>query len=272
MLTALIKYLVIKNHGIEKQLRIAKLSKTPEQFFREIINLSLVVGIVVTLSVGLFLQSFLAVSFPFLVLLFVLSTMIAYQYFKRIPQVYIRKRQRDIDREVLFAGRYLLVKVESGMPLLNSLEDAARSYGIASKYFAEIVDDIKTGTPIEEALEHAREHSPSQYFKMILSELITSLRTGVDVSQPLRAILQQITKEQMLEIKEYAKKLNAFVMIYMVLGTVLPSLGMTMFVIVGTFLQINFTQGLAFTFLFIFAFLQYFFIAALRSMRPLVNL
>jgi len=34
------------------------------------------------------------------------------------PQVVKRRRQKEIDREVLFAGRYLLVKIESGVNII----------------------------------------------------------------------------------------------------------------------------------------------------------
>ncbi len=188
------------------------------------------------------------------------------------PRVVIRKREREINQEVLFAGRYLLVKLDSGIPLFNSLIDASSSYGIAAKYFKEIVDDINMGNPIEDALETARESCPSHYFKMILSELITSLKTGVDVSVPLRSILQQITTEQIIEIKAYGKKLNAFMMLYMVLATVMPSLGMTMFIVFAGFMGLEVGTAFIFTALLLLSFVQFIFISILRSLRPMVNL
>ncbi len=272
VLATIVRALAMRNQELEKDLRIAKISKPITEFLASAIKASLGISVALVLTAFLFMHALVPGVNPFFYLiLFLVFFSLSYSYFKRTPKVYIRKRQRDIEREVLFAGRYLLVKIESGLPLVNSLEDASRSYGIASKYFMEIVDDIKTGTPVEEALERARELSPSKYFKMILSELITSLKTGVDISVPLRSILMQITKEQMLEIKDYGKRLNAFIMIYMVVATVLPSLGMTIFIIIASFLNLPFTNTLAFTFLFIFAFVQYLFISALHSIRPLVN-
>lgn len=213
------------------------------------------VGLVLTLLV------FMAISF-FFTFLFILSS----------PKGNIRKREREINKEVLFAGRYLLVKIDSGIPLYNTLIDASKSYGVSAKYFKEIVDEIRVGTPIEEALEEARRLSPSNYFKLILTELITSLKTGVDVSNALREVLNQITKEQIIEIKKYGRKLNAFMMIYMVLATVMPSLGVTMFIVLAGFMGLDVGTQSIFAILFLLAVMQLFFLAMLRSMRPMVNL
>ena len=75
-----------------------------------------------------------------------------------------------------------------------------------------------------------------------------------------------------LEIKEYGKKLNAFIMLYMVIATVMPSLGMTIFIVIAGFLQIDIDQGFIISMLIILGFIQFLFIAALRSIRPLVNI
>ncbi|MBI4150304.1 type II secretion system F family protein [Candidatus Woesearchaeota archaeon] len=188
------------------------------------------------------------------------------------PDVQIRKRQREIEKEVLFAGRFLLVKIEAGQPFFNALEDASKAKGIAGKYFAEIVNEIKLGTPIEKALDHAVEYSPSEKFRRILWQINNSLKTGTDVGTTLRAILKQIMDEQIIEIKDYGKKLNSLAMFYMLIGVVVPALGMTMFIIVASFLDIQIT----FTYLLfaavMLAFLQFLFISLFKTIRPMVQL
>ncbi|MGM5485039.1 MAG: type II secretion system F family protein [Nanobdellota archaeon] len=262
---------------IKKLLRMANMPDKPVDFIKKAFILSsyAAFGFAVLLffvldklvfpedkgALLLTLLVFMTISFSF-TFMFVLYS----------PKVHIRRRQREINQEVLFAGRYILVKLDSGIPLYNTLIDASRSYGICAKYFKEIVDNIRIGTPIEQALNEARELTPSKYFKLILTELITSLKTGVDVSIALREVLGQITREQVIEIKEYGKKLNAFMMMYMVLATVMPSLGVTMFIVIAGFMGLTMGPPVIFAILFLLTVMQFFFLAMLRSMRPMVNL
>ncbi len=250
---------------------MAHMKETPARFIKKTFISSVYVAVTFLILLFMLFDKF---KIPLIALLVLVPVIFALAFIILIqsPRVIIRKREREINKEVLFAGRYLLVKLDSGLPLFNSLIDASNSYGIAAKYFKEIVDDINTGTPIEIALDNAREGSPSHYFKLILSELITSLKTGVDVTVPLRSIIQQITVEQTLEIKEYGKKLNAFMMLYMVLATVMPSLGMTMFIVFAGFMGLDVSGVFIGSALFGLAVIQFIFISVLRAIRPMVNL
>jgi len=184
----------------------------------------------------------------------------------------IRKREREINMEVLFAGRYLLVKMESGTPLFNALIDASRSYGVSAKYFKEIVDDINTGVPIEEALETAREYNASEKFKRIIWQILSAIKSGTDVTESLKSVLRAITAEQVTEVKAYGKKLNSLMMFYMIVAGVVPSLGITMLIIVSGFLQLQIGTGHLIAVVVFLAVIQLVFISIIRSVRPMVNL
>ena len=203
---------------------------------------------------------------------FVLAFIMTAVFMLNTPAVYIRKRQKEIDKEVLFAGRYLLVKMQSGIPFFNALTEASKSYGVSSKYFKEIVDDITMGTAIEDALEKAVEYNASEKFKMILWQVLNSLKTGVDTTGSLKSTLDEITKEQSLEIKRYGKKLNSLAMFYMLIGIVVPSLGMAMFIVLTSFLTIKLKLGHLLIITMLLAFMQFMFISMFRSIRPNVNL
>jgi len=134
------------------------------------------------------------------------------------------------------------------------------------------VEDINLGVPIEDALERAREYSCSEKFKLILSELLTSLKTGADVVPSLKEVLNQITRDQIIEIKDYAKKLNAFMMLYLIIAAVIPSLGMTMFTVLAGFISLQITPMLIFLVVFLLTIVQMMFLALFKSIRPMVNL
>jgi len=260
-----------RNPQIDRMLKQARMNEKPEVFLKKTLTVSLYIALTFAFLLFMFFDK-MEISLALLLIIVPVIYLMFFSFFIQSPKVKIRKREREINQEILFAGRYLLIKLDSGIPLYNALMDASRSYGISSKYFKEIVDDIRIGTPIEDALEFTREASPSKFFKLILTELITSLKTGVDVSIALREVLQQITKEQIIEIKEYSKKLNAFMMMYMVIATVMPSLGVTMFIIIAGFMGLDISTTIIFIILGMMSFVQFIFISVLKSIRPMVNL
>lgn len=265
------KIYTTKFHGIKTKLRIAHIKDSPEAFVGKAFKSALTLSMVFTIICFFFLSSFdkplyhLLYIFPGLLLVF-------FWFMMHTPDVYIRKRQRGIEREILFAGRFLLVKIESGEPFFNALIDASKAHGSAGRYFQEIVDEVNLGTPIEKALDNAIEYSPSDNFRRILMQINNALKTGIDVADTLRAILKQITEEQIISIKEYGKKLNSLAMFYMLLGVVVPALGVTMFIVFSSFLSIQ----LQFRYLlfadFMLMFLQFIFISMFKSIRPMVEI
>jgi len=150
--------------------------------------------------------------------------------------------------------------------------DTSKSYGVASKYIKEIVDDIDVGNPIEQALESAMNNSPSKKFRKILFHINNALKLGINVTKPLESVIEEITSEQELEIKKYGKKLNSIVIFYMLLAIVFPSIGMTMFIVIASF--INFPVGLKefLVIIFFIVIIQLIFISMFRAIRPQVNL
>ncbi len=260
--------------SIKTNLRMAHYPKTPEQFVKRSLKLSLYASLAFTIM-AFFL---FAKKMPFLSLVVLLPLVFAISivfftfFLMQSPKSAIRKRQREIDKEILFAGRYLLVKIESGTPLINTLEDASKSYGVSSKYFGEIMHDINTGVPLETALDNARTYTPSEKFKRVLWQIVTALKTGSEVTGVLRSTLKTIAADQYIEIKSYGKKLNSLMLFYMVVGCVAPSLGLTMLVILSGFLNLEFTNTVFYTILFFLSLVQVAFIIMVRAARPMVQL
>jgi len=247
------------------------MKETPEAYIRKAISMAVYSALGFTVLVFFALDK-LNVPLYYLIPAFAVLLIVCFVFLLNVPRGAIRKREREINKEVLFAGRYILVKIQSGVPLYNTLIDGSRSYGICAKYFKEIVDDINIGVPIEEALDRAREYNCSEKFKLILSELVTSLKTGADVIPSLREVLTQITHEEILEIKAYSKKLNAVMMLYLIFAAVMPSLGMTMFTVLAGFISFPLTNTVILLILFALSLIQLFFFSIFKSIRPMVNL
>ena len=184
----------------------------------------------------------------------------------------ISRRRKEIDQEVIFIGRYLLIKLHAGRPLLNALAETAKSRGVTAAYVREIVHDINTGTPLEVALKNAVEYCPSEKFAKILFQLNNALKIGVDVTKPLESLLREITKEEEIEVQKYGKKLNSLVIFYMVAAIVIPSLGISLFMVVSNFINLPISMRGLLVITFFVMVLQFIFIALFRSIRPNVDL
>lgn len=256
---------------IKRKLKIAHLKDAPEDFIKKTFKSALTLSMLLSIIFFLFLSSFGKSLLP-LMYIFPILFLFFFWFMMHTPDVYIRKRQREIEKDILFAGRFILVKIESGEPFFNALIDASRVHGAAGKYFKEIVDEVNLGTPIEKALDNAIEYSPSENFRRILMQVNNSLKTGIDVADTLRSILKQITDEQIIAIKEYGKKLNSLAMFYMLIGVVVPALGVTMFIVISSFLSIQLKFRYLLFVAFILMFVQFIFISLFKSIRPMVNI
>ena len=265
------KSIALQFHDLKDKLKSACINKKPEQYVHDALVNSLMFAFFLTI-----LAIFLIIKFNFDILIGAVVFVVAYIIFffllmKRLD-IEINKRAREIDKDVLFAGRFLLVKINSGKPLINSIIDASNSYGVASKYFKEIVRDIDLGTPMEDALHNAYKNTPSKKFKKILFQINNALKIGVDVSVPLEAALDEITQDQLVEIQRYGRKLNSLTMFYMLAAIVVPSLGITLFSVVASMVSIVIDMKMFIIVLFFLIFIQLIFLSIFRSIRPNLNL
>lgn len=256
---------------LKRDLRIAHLPYTPLEYINKNFKITFLYAFLFTILFFFMLQK-AKLSFLLLIPIFVVLLILFFEYFILSLKAKIRKREREIDKEVLFVGRYMLVKLYSGRPLLEALIETAGSRGIAPKYIKEIVDDISTGSTIEDALNNAMIYSPSDKLRKILFHVNNALQLGIDVTKPLESVLEEITKEEELEIKKYGKKLNTLVIFYMLAAVILPSLGVTMFIVISSFINISISFNELLVLVFFIVVLEFIFIALFKSIRPLVTL
>jgi pilus assembly protein TadC len=256
---------------LRNKLRGGGINKKPAEFINESLKNAFVLALLTSiLFVFLILKNELPISLS--ILIFITAYGIFLFLMMKRPDVAMTKREREIDKDVLFAGRFLLVKLNSGKPLINALFEASESYGVAGEYFMEIVEDIKLGTSLEDALEKAYKTTPSKKFRKILFQINNALRIGVDVSQPLEATLEEISYEQLIEIQRYGKKLNSLTMFYLLAAVVAPSLGITLFSIVASMLSLKINLSIFLVILLFLTLIQLFFIGVIKNMRPNLNI
>ncbi|MBS3097028.1 type II secretion system F family protein [Candidatus Woesearchaeota archaeon] len=197
--------------------------------------------------------------------------MVMFFYMIRLPDVKISKKEKEISKEIVFAGRFLIIELESGVPLYNAMINVSKNYDVIGKYFKEMTDKVDLGTSMEDALNEAVEFVPSDDFRKILWQIINSIRTGSNVAKSLYSAMEQITKDQITEVNKYGKKLNPLAMFYMIIAVILPSLGMTMMIILSSFIQFELSLTILLALAGFLGFVQFMFIAMVKFSRPAIE-
>ncbi len=208
------------------------------------------------------------VFFIFAPILFIVT----FGYFLKAPDVIILRKEKEINREIVFAGRFLIIEMRSGVPIYDALRNVSRSYETTGKYFKEIVDKVDLGIPMEDALNEQIEFTPSANFRKLLWQVLNSMNTGADISLSVGATIDQIAKEQVIEVREYGRKLNPLAMFYLIVAVIMPSIGLVMMIILASFMSIKLDLVSLFLISAGMAFLQFMFLALIRSSRPSVEI
>ncbi len=257
--------------NLELKLKQSGLNLKPEQFVKR----TFLSAFYLTTGLLLISVGFLAKAPAFLRIILVIAPVlfiITFAYFLRLPDVRARRITSDINTEIVDAGRFMVVELQSGLSLYDAMRGVSQNFDKIGKQFHSILVRIDTGTNLDDALNEVINLTPSSDLRRVLWQVLNALKTGSDVVQGLKETVQQISHEHLIEVRKYGRKLNPLTMFYMLLAVIVPSLGITMLVVLSSLiaLDIDFT-----TLVIIAVFLglfQAFFLAVVRSSRPSVNL
>ncbi len=193
---------------------------------------------------------------------------LSFLYAMKIPEVRMLRRKRRIDAEVVFAGRQILIELRSGIPLFEAILSTTSGYGEVSAEFSKIVEKTSTGVSLDVAMREVAETNPSKAFGRIISQLASSVRSGSDVAPAFESVIEQVAREQEIELKAYGQKLNPLAMFYMIVGVILPSLGVVLMIIILSFVSVRIGADVLVFALILQALLQYIFLTMVESARP----
>ncbi|MBI2079737.1 type II secretion system F family protein [Candidatus Micrarchaeota archaeon] len=255
---------------LKKKLTLADSKDSAVDFLEKTIGSSIFLSVALLVLTFIFLSS-LSLSPLYLIPLVLLYPILLFYYFMIYPDVLVLKRQKTLDLELVFAGRHLVIALRSGMPLFDGLLGVSEGYGDVSKEFNKIVEKVTVGIPLSQAIREVSQNNPSKAFVRILTQIANSLSSGADVADSLEAVLDQISKEQMIELKEYGQKLTPLVMFFMIFGIILPSLGVAFAIILFSLIsggKFGLTSSLLIYVFALIAIVQFLFLAMVESSRP----
>jgi pilus assembly protein TadC len=144
-------------------------------------------------------------------------------------------------------------------------------YGEASNEFDRIVRDINGGKPQVKALEDSIVRNPSNQYRRAMWQMINALKSGTDISSTLETLVDSMVKQQKLEVKRYGKELNPYVLVYLMIAVIVPSLGVTFMIVLSTFTGVGLDQFAFFQILGGLILFQIFFLNFVKSKRPEVK-
>ncbi|MEM3422905.1 MAG: type II secretion system F family protein [Candidatus Bilamarchaeaceae archaeon] len=267
----LAEYLSHRSYDMKNKLKLAGIQKSPVEYTEDNIKKSIFLSLVLLIFSAL-VFFIVKIDYVFLIPLALVWPIAAYNYLMLYPDALIEKRKRELDYEILFAGRHILIALRSGLPLFDTFVSASTGYGQVSVEIKKIVDKIIVGVPATQAIREVAQEVPSKYFSRVMMQIANSLSSGADVGSSLEAVLEQVSKEQVVQLKEYSQKLTPTVMFYMLFGIIVPSIGV---VLASAFVSV-FTAGkttgygsatLIPVFLII-VIIQFLFLGIIESTRP----
>ncbi len=207
---------------------------------------------------------FLAVLVSVIIFFATFATIIYY------PQLIATRKMRRIEDNLIPAARQLYIEVKSGVPLFNAMISISTSYGDVSEEFKKIVSRINGGVSELDAISEASKESPSFKLRRILWQISNALKVGSDVGTALETTIEGLTKDKMDDIEKYAHELSPWTMMYMMIAVIVPSLGITILIVLVSIVSIPITSIIfPIIIIFLVAF-QLVFLNLIKSRRPRV--
>lgn len=228
---SLVQWVSQKFIYIKKYLQQAGINESLDSYIKKVLIFSFLSSCVF----GLFVFLLFLKSLSLLLLLVVIASFVTFFYFGiNYPYIVAKNRSRDIDAELMFGGRHLLISLKSGVPLFNALGGLTRGYGELSVEIRKIIDLVSVGVPLHDAMKQVAEQTPSRNLRRLLMQLVNSLLFGTEVHIACESIVYEIAKETEIEVREYGQKLNPIVIGFLILGIVFPSIFVAFSIIVST--------------------------------------
>ncbi len=265
-----------KQKGLTNALREQGIQVDPYQFVRRMFFASVILAVVLGIT-SFVLFSALGLTTIECALFGVLMGIVVWQAgfntFLMYPLQKSKKTSKNVERDIIFAARDMIISLRSGMPLFNAIASVSKGYGDASNEFAKIVDKVQLGMPLEEAIDDTIANTKSNSFRRIMLQASVSIKAGADVVGALQSIIDQLSQERIIELRSYGQKLNAIAMFYMLFGVIMPSMGIAVVTILTTFISLFTVDVTVFEFVLVgMVALQLIFLKLITGSRPVFSM
>ena len=178
--------------------------------------------------VALFLILSILIGFE-IGLMFLVILMMTYIFLFYYPKIKEKNSYNDMNQELPYALRHMGIELKSGKGLHDCLLTIKNAdYGSLSHEFTRVLEEIKFGKSTEDALLEMAHRVDSEGLTRTIHQIIGTLRVGGNVANSLDIIAKDISFEIQIKLKEYAQKLNSFILIYTFIAILAPVISLIM--------------------------------------------
>ena len=188
------------------------------------------------------------------------------------PRWVCNKKVAQMDRDLLFAARHLRIQTTAGVPLFESLVSASHGYGVVSDEFKKVVTAVQAGGNLADALEDSAVKNPSYYYSRILWQMSNAVKAGTDIGPVLSDIVEFLSEEQRIEVRNYGAQLNSLAIMYLMVCIIVPTISLIFLMVISSFVEVPITDSIFYMILGSLIFVQYMFIGLIESRRPAVSI
>ncbi|NYZ74542.1 type II secretion system F family protein [Candidatus Micrarchaeota archaeon] len=185
------------------------------------------------------------------------------------PGIIVKKIAAKENKDLLYALREMIIDIDGGVPLFDSMKNiSAAGYGYISADFDWVVRQVESGVPEREVLKQLALKTESEFLKRAAWQMVNALESGAKMSDALEGIAVAVEEYLLREIKNYSNNLNFLLLIYMLVGIVAPSLGITFMVLLSAFSGLGVTIEAVMMLIICTSIFQVVMIGYMASTRP----
>ena len=199
-----------------------------------------------------------------------LTSLVVFMFCLVYPKWLGNKKVASMDRDLLFAARHLRIQTTAGVPLFEALVSASHGYGAVSEEFEKVVTSVQGGINLADALEDSATRNPSYYYSRILWQMSNAVKAGTDIGPVLSDIVEFLSEEQRIEMRNYGAQLNSLAIMYLMVCIIVPTISLIFMMVISSFVEVPITDTVFIFILGALIFVQYMFIGIIESRRPSV--
>lgn len=145
-----------------------------------------------------------------LIIVFMIGFSILY-----LPKIRKNNNYSTVSKELPYALRQLGTELRSGKGLHDAMVSIVDSdYGVLSLEFSRVLEEINYGVSTENAFLNLSNRVESDALSRAVQQIIITLKIGSNLATALDIIAEDLNFDIQNKLKDYAQKLNAFIMIY----------------------------------------------------------
>lgn len=199
--------------------------------------------------------------------------LVFFAFFMYYPRVLARKIVEDVDRDLVYALKDLLLQISSGVPLFDAMVNISKSgYGAVSREFRRTVQEINAGEMQETALERMAMRTESEFLRRTIRQMLTAFKSGASLQAALKSVIKNLQQYQYSQIKSYTYELNLWVLLFIIIAVAVPSLGIILLVVLSTFGGISVNESFIASLIIFCIVCEVALIEFIKSRRPVTQM